>query len=281
MSEIKLIHGDCLKHMKTMPAKSVDLTVTSPPYDNLRTFNGTFDFDFNNIAKELFRVTKDGGVVVWIVNDATINCNETGTSFKQVLYFKIIGFNLHDTMIWQKANPMPGVHNNVRYTASFDYMFVLSKGKPKTIFLIEEPCLRKEVYSFNTSWGRKKDGSSKKGQKPRRTNKTKPKNNIWVFGVGGLTTKHPAVFPEKLAKDHIVSWSNENDLVLDPFMGSGTTGVACHNLNRAFIGIELDKEYFAIAKKKIEGAQKQQRLFVPEQKRSVQLRIPGGASMPD
>lgn len=270
-SDIQLIHGDCLEHMKTMPDKSVDLTVTSPPYDKLRLFNRNFAFDFPNTAKELFRITKDGGVVVWVVNDATVEGTETGTSFKQALYFKEIGFNLHDTMIFQKANPMPRTFNNLRYTPSFDFMFVLSKDKPKTVNLIKEPCIQKQLYTSNNSWGREKNGELKKGSKIRQTSKTKNKNNVWVFKVGSKTIDHPAVFPESLAKDHIVSWSNKNDLILDPFMGSGTTGIACYNLNRRFIGIELDPGYFQVAKKRIENAMKQQRLFALEQpKQSVQ-----------
>lgn len=257
-----------------MPKKCVDLTITSPPYDKLRTFNGCFVFDFNNIAKELLRVTKDGGVVVWIVNDATIAGSETGTAFKQALYFKKVGFNLHDTMIWQKANPAPKTHNKIRYTASFDYMFVLSKGKPKTVNLMRELCVQKQAYTANSSWGREKNGTFKKGNKLSRTNKTKILKNIWIFAVGNKTIDHPAVFPEKLAKDHIISWSNKDDLILDPFMGSGTTGVACHSLNRNFIGIELDSDYFTIAKKRIENAQKQQRLVFTKEPECMQLRIP-------
>jgi site-specific DNA-methyltransferase (adenine-specific) len=277
---MRLIHGDCLIEMAKLPDKSVDLTVTSPPYDKLRTFNGCFVFDFDNIAKELLRVTKDGGVLVWIINDETVNCNETGTSFKQALYFKEIGFNLHDTMIWQKANPIPKTHNKVRYMASFDYMFVLSKGKPKTVNLIREPCIQKQAYTSNASWGREKNGTFKKGNNLSRTNETKIKKNVWVFAIGNKTINHPAVFPEKLAKDHIITWSNKNDLVLDPFMGSGTTGIACHNLDRDFIGIELNKEYFDIATKRINDARKQQRITFDKKPESVQLRIPSGSAKP-
>lgn len=271
---MRLIHGDCLIEMAKLPDKSVDLTVTSPPYDKLRTFNDCFVFDFHPIAKELLRVTKDGGVLVWIINDETVNCSETGTSFKQALYFKKIGFNLHDTMIWQKTNPMPRTHNKVRYTASFDYMFVLSKGKPKTVNLIRETCIQKQAYTSNTSWGREKNGTFKKGNNLSRTNETKIKKNIWGFAVGNKTINHPAVFPEKLAKDHIITWSNKNELVLDPFSGSGTVGIACHNLDRNFIGIELNKEYFDIATKRINDAHKQQRLTFEKKPKSVQLRIP-------
>jgi DNA modification methylase len=120
----KIICGDCLEVMKKIPDGSVDLVLTSPPYDNLRTYNG-YNFDFEGIAKELHRVTKDGGVIVWVVGDATIKGSETGTSFKQALYFKEIGFNLHDTMIYHKNNYPPLTHN--RYEQCFEYMFVFSK----------------------------------------------------------------------------------------------------------------------------------------------------------
>lgn len=256
--------GDCLDVLKDLQDRSVDLTVTSPPYDKLRTFNGCFDFNFNNIAKELFRATKDGGVVVWIVNDATINHNETGTSFKQALYFKEIGFNLHDTMIWQKANPMPRIQNNLRYIPSFDYMFVLSKGKPGIVNLIKEPCVQKQRYHSNTSWGREKNGTRKRGSNARLTKNFKPKNNVWIFHVGGKTINHPAIFPEKLAMDHVVSWSNPGDIICDPMMGSGTTAIACHKLGRKFIGCELDPDYFKVAVKRIRDCQKQLKLELGE-----------------
>lgn len=260
MNNIELIHDNCLNYMKNMEDESIDLTVTSPPYDNLRDFNGCSVFDFNNTAKQLFRITKNGGVVVWIVNDATINGDETGTSFKQALYFKKIGFNLHDTMIWQKANPIPR-KDAFRYMPSFDYMFVFSKGKPKTVNLITELCVQKQNYNYQTSWGRNKDGKLKKSKGKGVTGSTKPKYNIWTTRVGGIKVDHPAVFPEKIARDHIVSWSNEGDIIFDPFLGSGTTGILCYELNRNFIGVEIAENYFYLAKKRIKSAQKQLKLF--------------------
>jgi len=265
MMTTKLALGDCVDVLKRIPDGCIDLTVTSPPYDNLRTYNNssTWDFEvFKNIANELFRVTKKGGVVVWVVGDATIKGSETGTSFRQALYFKEIGLNLHDTMIYAK-NGCPFPETN-RYYPSFEYMFILSKNKPKTFNLIKD---RKNKYAGtkNTSTQREKDGSIKKqtghGKTIYATNGVR--FNIWSINSGYMKSttdkiayKHPAIFPESLAHDHIVSWSNENDIILDPFMGSGTTGKMATILNRRFIGIEKDKEYFKIAKQRIDNALK-------------------------
>jgi len=255
MSEIKLYNGDCLEVMKEFPDNSVDLTVTSPPYDNLRTYNG-YSWDFENIAKELFRITKKGGVVVWVVGDQTIKGSETGTSFRQALYFKEIGFNLHDTMIYGKNNPMPV--SAKRYYPCFEYMFVFSKGQPKTFNPIKE--IASEAGKRNHLKQRNVDGTFKKAYGyGKEVKKYRPRYNIWFYNVGGgqvatdkIAHEHPAIFPEQLAKDHIISWSNENDTVLDPFMGSGTTGKMAKLLNRNFIGIEISKEYMEIAKERIE-----------------------------
>lgn len=252
MEEIDLRLGDCLEVLKTIPDKTIDLTVTSPPYDNLRTYNG-YSFNFEGIAKELYRVTKDGGVMVWVVGDATINGSETGTSFRQALYFKEIGFNLHDTMIYLKDQlAFPDTN---RYYNAFEYMFVLSKGKPKTINLIQD--------KPNKSFGRKISGKSRQSN-GEFTFRSKTGElckefgvrwNYWLFynQKRGLETKHPAIFPLELAKDHIISWSNQGDTVLDCFLGSGTTGLAAKQLGRKFIGIEISQEYLNIAKERING----------------------------
>lgn len=254
---MKLINNDCLKVLPTIPKNSVDMIITSPPYDDIRDYNNssTWNFDvFKNIANELQKCLKNGGVIVWIVNDATVNGNETGTSFRQALYFKEIGLNLHDTMIWQKETFTAVGSIKTRYAPVFEYMFILSKDKPKTF----NPLIDK----LNKSYGRKYDGTirQKNGQtKPISSNGKKIKEygiryNIWkTNSEKSNKTNHPAVFPLKLVQDHIKTWSNENDLILDCFMGSGTTGLACKNLNRKFIGIEIDQEYFKIAKNRIES----------------------------
>ena len=253
MEKIKLMQGDCLELMKRMPDGSVDLTVTSPPYDNLRSYNGNND-SWNEtvwkaVIKELHRVTAEGGVVVWVVADATIKGSETGTSFKQALFFKECGFNLHDTMIWKKTNPIPLTHN--RFEQSFEYMFVFSKGSPKTFNPIKIPCVTKGQMRKRKNSNKEEGSAVRNRDEVTIVKNKKTKGNVWEMPVSNTKLNHPAIFPEQLAQDHIISWSNEGDIVLDPFMGSGTTGVACKNLNRNFIGIELDENYFNIAKERI------------------------------
>jgi len=250
-----LFLGDCIEVMQTMETYSIDLTVTSPPYDNLRTYNGSLDWSekiWEQVLNGLYRVTKHGGVVVWVVGDATIKGSETGTSFKQALYAKKIGFNLHDTMIWEKpnfANP-----SNNRFHQIFEYMFIFSKGKIKTFNPIKD---KKNIYTkpFGSNSCRLADGYMKQ-VKSQNYSDYGMRTNIWKMNTSGQENpckkiEHPATFPEKLAQDHIVSWSNEDDTVFDPFMGSGTTGKMAKQLNRNFIGIEKEKSYFKIAKKRI------------------------------
>lgn len=258
----KIICGDNVEVMRQMPDNCIDLTVTSPPYDNLRTYNG-FSFNFEEVAKELYRITKDGGVVVWVVNDATINGSETGTSFRQALYFKEIGFNLHDTMIYKSEKP-PLTHN--RYEQKFEYMFVFSKGKPRTFNPIMIDC----KYAGSNPMGtfRHTGKETQKAHKQSKVNEFKIKGNVWEYATGfQKTTKdkiayqHPAIFPEQLANDHIISWSNPGDLVFDPFVGSGTTAKMALLNGRNFIGIDISDEYCEIARQRLEQAQMQQSLF--------------------
>ena len=254
--------GDCLELMKDIPDGSVDLTVTSPPYDNLRTYNGNIDqwnFEkFKAIAKELYRVTADGGVVVWIVADATINGSETGTSFRQALHFMDCGFNLHDTMIWSKPSFTAVGALKTRYAQTFEYMFVFSKGKIKTFNALKD---RKTKSRSKGKHGtiRQKDGSFRPvSNRGKQYGEFGIRYNVWDIPpvMSNIErTGHPAQFPEQLANDHIVSWSNDGDTVLDCFMGSGTTGKMAVLNNRQFIGIELDEGYFNIARKRIEEAQ--------------------------
>ena len=257
MKKFDLWQGDCLELMKNIPDGSVDLTVTSPAYDNLRTYNG-FSWDFENTARELLRITKNGGVVVWIVGDSyDKKGSETLTSFKQALFFKEIGFNVHDTMIYQK-NSYPFPPSN-RYYQQFEYMFVLSKGKPKTANLLRQKTKwRKDTNQVSTC--RNADGSTS-AMKYEKGKEDRILDNVWLINTGYMRTtkdkfayKHPAMFPEELCEKHILSWSNEGDIIFDCFMGSGTTGKMAVLNNRHFIGIELDNGYFEIAKKRIEEA---------------------------
>jgi len=245
----KILQGDCLEVMKTLEDNSIDLTVTSPPYDNLRDYKG-YTFDFEGIAKELYRITKEGGVVVWVVGDATIKGSETGTSFKQALYFKEIGFNLHDTMIWNKGGFSAVGSLQNRYAPVFEYMFVLSKGFPKTFNPIKD---RKTKHGGKKASGtiRQADGTTKPMSKVMIINEYGQRFNIWEQSPQRQTGGHPAPFPEKLAEDHILSWSNEGDIILDPMAGSGTTLKMAKKNNRNYIGIEVSPEYIDIINKRL------------------------------
>lgn len=242
-----------LDTMAKMPDCFVDLTVTSPPYDNIRNYNG-YQFEFEKIAKELFRITKQGGVIIWVVADATIDGSETGTSFKQALFFKEIGFRLHDTMIYYKNNPMPQTGN--RYHQHFEYMFAFSKGSPKTFNPITEPT----KYQGLANMKNRGQNGTLDYKKVERT-KEKKVGNVFFYSVGGgISTKdkiaynHPAIFPEKLVADQINTWTNENDLVYDPFMGSGTTAKMSILNNRNWIGSEISSEYCEIIEERIKKA---------------------------
>ena len=256
-----LFNESNLDTMKRMPDNFIDLTVTSPPYDDLRTYKG-YCFDFENVAQELFRITKHGGVLVWIVGDATIDGSETGTSFKQALYFKSIGFKLHDTMIWNKQMFSAVGSLKLRYAPVFEYMFIFSKGTPKTFNPIKD--------RINKSFGRKITGTNVTANRSSRKvscygndiNEFGQRFNVWEMSSEmNRTIKHPAPFPEQLANDHIISWSNECDIVYDPFAGSGTTGKMAILNKRKCIMSEISAEYCDIIKKRLEPIINQRTLF--------------------
>ena len=266
----KIYNENCLDTMARMPDGFIDLTVTSPPYDNLRDYKG-YSFDFEKIAKELFRVTKDGGVVVWVVGDKTKDGSEKLLPFLQALYFKEVGFCV-ETMIYAK----PGCFfpANVRYNQQFEFMFIFSKGIPETFNPIKELKSQKIIkkiskgqVNFESKSFRKKDGSIVRADSDDRMlsrlknsgcNVEKTRGNVWVYPTGYMVSskdkiafQHPAIFPEQLANDHIKSWSNEGDLVYDPFMGSGTTAKMAIINKRNWIGSEMSEEYCEIAEKRI------------------------------
>ena len=256
---LKICCADSNAYLKTLDENSVDLTITSPPYDNLRVYTGenvwTFDL-FKNISSQIFRVTKPGGVVVWVVNDATVDGSETGTSFRQALHFMQIGFRLHDTMIWDKGVVSAVGALKTRYAPVFEYMFVFSKGSPKTFTPLKD---RKTKWGGTVKSGtiRQKDGTTKPMSKSMVINEYGQRFNIWqIYPQRQRGDCHPAPFPESIARDHILSWSNEGDLILDPFMGSGTTGKVAKETNRNFIGIEISPKYYQMAKQRILAAKK-------------------------
>jgi len=239
-----------------MPNQYIDMVLTSPPYDEQRDYKG-YIFEFEKIAKELYRVVKDGGVVIWVVGDQTKKGSESGTSFRQALFFMEVGFNLNDTMIYYKNNPMPTSGN--RYHQHFEYMFCFSKGVPKTFNPIMEETIYKGLANMKN---RGKEGTLNYKKVPRTD--SKKIGNVFSYSIGGgISTKdkiaynHPAIFPEKLAIDHIRTWSNEGDIVYDPFMGSGTTAKISMLLKRQYIGSEISKEYTTVINKRLQPLKNQ------------------------
>lgn len=268
MNEKHLNKITCIDNVdgcKELEKNSIDLIVTSPPYDNIRTYkNNTsiqdkfdgFSFNFKELAIELYRIMKPGGVIVWVVGDGVIKGSESGNSFRQALFFKEIGFNIHDTMIYEKnTSSFPARRNGNRYTQIFEYMFIFSKGKPRVCNLI---CDKVNKWAGHTNWGkntqRDKNNELKETKNIKPVPKYSPRNNIWryVVGKGFLTKdkiahKHPAIFPEKLAEDHILTWTNKSDVVFDPFVGSGTTAKMSILNERNFIGFDESQEYCDIS----------------------------------
>ena len=245
----EIVCGDNVSTMQTFPDDSIDLVVTSPPYDNLRTYGG-HSWDFEGVAQQLWRVIKPGGVVVWVVADATIDGSETGTSFRQALRFMEIGFRLHDTMIWEKYGIRFPESN--RCHPIFEFMFILSKGAPDTFREIADRrnetagCVAPSTPEPNP------DGSMRRPQRKVVTKQFGGRVNIWKVREKEYGERsHPGAFPEALARDHILSWSNEGDIVLDPFSGSGTTAKMARLMGRKFIGIEINPEYCEIARKRL------------------------------
>lgn len=263
----RIVAGDCLEIMQQFEANRIDMVLTSPPYDNLRSYKG-YTFPFQAIARELYRVVKEGGVVVWVVGDATIEGSETGSSFQQALYFKEIGFNLHDTMIFRKRNPIPQIYRR-RYNNEFEYMFVFSKGKVATHNPLMVDCLHAGLELNGTTYKNYSRSEQKRSKLAKPVKQQKIRGNIWEYVVGKHqedqeAKSHPAPFPCQLARDHIRSWSNQGDLILDPMCGSGTTCKVARELDRSFIGIDISPEYCQIAT---------QRLALSPQPQPIQLSL--------
>lgn len=250
-----LLCGDNCDVLGTLPRECIDLVVTSPPYDDLRTYGG-HSWDFEGVAQGLWRVVKVGGVVVWVVNDKTEDGSETGTSFRQALRFKEIGFRLHDTMIWERIGSFP---ESNRYHPSFEFMFIFSVGKPATTNILKD---RKNTNTGQVKLSRMERQPNGEIRRPGRVHvvgETSARTNIWAVDAGFMKCtpdtyahEHPAIFPEVLARDHILSWSNAGDVVLDPFSGSGTTLKMAKAMGRRGIGMEVNPEYCAIAARRLE-----------------------------
>ena len=276
-NDIDIYNDNCLDYLKSLPDNSIKFTLTSPPYDDIRDYNG-YSFPFEDIAKELWRTTKVGGVIAWNVADATVKGSETGTSMRQALFFMSLGFRLHDTMIYAKKNPMPAGVSSKRYHQAWEYIFILSKDAPETF----NPIMVKAKFGHLEAnmKHRGKDGEIKY-TKTKRNEFTKVRN-IFEYNIGGgHSTKdkvafgHPALMPEQLAHDMITTWTNEGDAVFDPFTGAGTSAKMCLLSNRKFHGTELSLDYCKLIKTRIElTLNPQVPLAKPKKSKTIQMANP-------
>tara|TARA_B100000287_G_scaffold255328_2_gene240026 strand:+ start:612 stop:1526 length:915 start_codon:yes stop_codon:yes gene_type:complete len=259
----KIVLGNCVDELMKLEDESVDAFITSPPYDNLRDYNG-YSFPFEAIARAMYQKLAKGGVIVWVVGDAVLKGSETGSSFRQAIFFQELGLNIHDTMIYEKnGSSFPARRTGSRYSQVFEYMFVFSKGKPKTAKLIcDKPNKWSGYTSFGTSTNRNKDGELVKAKNRKPTPNFSPRHNVWKFNTGKKYTTnddfafdHPAMFPESLAEDHVMTWTEEGDFVVDPFVGAGTTTKMAAINGRRWLGIDISEEYVELAKKRMEVAE--------------------------
>jgi|14_taG_2_1085336.scaffolds.fasta_scaffold00110_21 site-specific DNA-methyltransferase (adenine-specific) len=259
----KIILGNCVKVMDQLEDESVDAFITSPPYDELRDYNG-YSFPFEDIARKMYQKLAKGGVIVWVVGDATKKGSETGSSFRQAIFFQELGLNIHDTMIYEKnGSSFPARRTGNRYSQVFEYMFVFSKGKPKTANLIcDKPNKWSGYTSFGTSTNRNAAGELVKAKNRKPTPNFSPRHNVWKYNTGKKYTtnddfafKHPAMFPESLAEDHVMTWTNEGDLIVDPFVGAGTTTKMAAINGRRWLGIDISEEYVDIANERMKIAE--------------------------
>ncbi len=258
MFENRIIHGDNVTGMRGLPDAFVHLTVTSPPYDDLRTYAGHSRWDFAGVARELHRITAPGGTVVWVVQEQIVNGSETGESSRQRLAFLDLGFRLHHTMVMGKSGGHQ--HSSNRYGRPLEYAFVLSKGAPRYFCpLRDKP--NKEKGRMKVFTNRLPDGSFPRSRR-RKTNPFGIRPAVWTYATGrNVTTKdgyalaaHPALMPERMAQDHIRSWSKVGDLVFDPFAGVGTTLKMARLNFRHYLGFEANPEYVEVATRRLAEA---------------------------
>lgn len=242
----QIICGDNVTEMSKMDAGSVQLVVTSPPYDNLREYRG-FSWDFEKVAKQIYRILCDGGICCWNVGDSVVDKSETLTSFKQAIYFKEqCGFRVHDTMIYEKTNFANPSSN--RYHQMFEYVFILSKNAVRCFNPIKD---KPNIWAGTGTFGINTIGNSDGSRGLRNRNiitEFGMRGNVWRGKTRGQeemcqSLPHPAMMPKWLVRDLIISWSNEGDVVLDPFGGSGTTLQEALKLKRNAIAIDCSEEY--------------------------------------
>lgn len=258
MPENRIILTECVKGMKSVPDDIIPLTVTSPPYEGLRTYDGLADWNFMDVAKELYRITMPGGVVVWVVQEQIVNGSESGESSRQRLAFANIGFRLHHTMVLGKLGGHQ--HSKGRYGGALEYAFILSKGKPRYFCPFRDK-KNKEAGREKIFSNRRIDGTFP-AKKKARVHPYGFRSPIWFYATGKHHTAnedyafdHPALMPQQMAEDFILSWSKVGDLVFNPFAGAGTVLKMALLNHRRYLGFEINPKYVEIARRRLKEAE--------------------------
>ncbi len=258
ITENKIILSDCRDGMAALSNECIPFTLTSPPYDGLRTYDGLADWNFMDVAKELYRITMQGGVVVWVVQEQIIDGSESGETSRQRLAFANIGFRLHHTMVMGKLGGIQFSSN--RYGRPLEYAFILSKGPPRYFNpLRDRP--NKEAGRVKVFLNRNRDGSFA----PVKRTQVHPyglRGSIWFYPTGKNNSakedyafEHPALMPEQMAEDDILSWTKVGDLVFNPFAGAGTALKMALLNHRSYLGFEINPKYVEIARRRLREAE--------------------------
>ena len=255
----KLIVGDCLNIMKKIEENTFDLIVFSPPYDSLRKYND-YTFDLKKTGEQIFRVLKDGCLCAMVIQDQTKNFGKSLTSFRTAVdWVDRIGFKLFETVIYRKHG-IEGAWWNKRFRVDHEYIHLFLKGE-KPRYFNKDPLRIPSKHGGKTMVGsgnRKTDGTTTKTTTIH-VNKMKCRGTVWDYLNAGdknkLKQQHPAVFPDKIPYDIISCFSPVKGLVLDPFVGSGSTCVMAKKLDRFYTGIDISSKYIEIAKKRLKEVQ--------------------------
>ena len=250
-----IVLGDCVEGMRSLPPDLVPCTVASPPYGALRHYHGNHQFDFEAAAAELWRITRPGGVVCWVVREEVVDGSESGEASEQRLFFRDLGFRLHQTIVMERYGSRarsPG-----RYGESLEYAFILAKGKPATVRLLRDR-RNKTAGKLVTATHRYPDGSYRVQRYE--VDEWGYRKAVWYFAQGmhvatdPVARLHQAPMPEAMAEDLILSYSREGDLIFDPFAGVATTAKMALLNHRNYFGYEINAIYHARGEERLRAA---------------------------
>jgi site-specific DNA-methyltransferase (adenine-specific) len=271
----KVYQQDCIVGMRKIPDGAIDLVVTSPPYDNLRDYNG-YSVDLNETGKNIYRILKDGGVAVMVIQDQTKNFGKSLTSFRTIVdWCDNVGFKLFECVIYRK-NGTEGAWWKNRFRVDHEYMPIFLKGEKPQYFNKDSLKVKsKHGGKIMTGFANRKTNGETGKSITKAINEMKCRGTVWDYLMAGdkdpVKRKHPAPFPDKIPFDFINCFCPPNGIVLDPFVGSGSTVVGAKKLNRSFIGFDISEEYCNLTRKRLDSVSPDDELF--QESRSGSSRV--------